>query len=131
MKEKSEFFEYTLFLRRCARVCEEGAKQYADMKLTEENEHPVDRARRRHPEIFTESTKDPTGDAFVEALSRWAREYPEEARAYEEMPRGKSYPMEILDHFDEIEARAKNYPNQDIVEVIEGWIRENPGVIPE
>ena len=47
------------------------------------------------------------------------------------MPRGKSYPMEILDHFDEIEARAKKYPNQDIVEVIEGWIRENPGVIPE
>jgi hypothetical protein len=70
-------------------------------------------------------------DEFEEALSRWARKYPEEARAYEEMPRGKSYPMEILDHFEEIEARAKRYPNLDIVEVIEGWIREDPGVISD
>jgi hypothetical protein len=39
--------------------------------------------------------------------------------------------MEILDHWDAIEERAELYPGLDIAEVIEGWLRENPGVITE
>ena len=54
------------------------------MKLIEETEHPIDRAMRAHPEIFTESAKKFEGEAFEEALSRWAKEFPEEAAAYED-----------------------------------------------
>jgi hypothetical protein len=102
------------------------------MKLTEETEHPIDRAMRAHPEIFTESAKKFEGEAFEEALSRWAREFPEEAAAYEEsLGKGDTMPMEIIDHWDAIEEMAKRNPGMDIVEVARKWMAENPGVIRE
>ena len=67
------------------------------MKLIEETEHPIDRAMRAHPEIFTESAKKFEREAFEEALSCWAREFPEEAAAYEDsIVEGEKLPMEIL-----------------------------------
>ena len=88
------------------------------MKLIEETEHPIDRAMRTHPEIFTESAKKFEGEAFEKALSRWAREFPEEAAAYEDsIGKGGTLPMEILDHWDAIEEMAERHPGMDIVEV--------------
>jgi hypothetical protein len=94
-------------------------------------EHPIDEAIRKHPNIFTESARKFEGEAFEEALSRWAREFPEEAAAYEDsLGKGETMPMEILDYWDDIEEMAKRYPELSIVEVARKWIAENPGVIP-
>ena len=102
------------------------------MKLIEETEHPIDRAMRAHPKIFTESAKKFEGEAFEEALSRWAREFPAEAAAYEDsIGEGGTLPMEILDHWDAIEEMAAKHPGMDIVEVVYKWMAENPGVITE
>ena len=102
------------------------------MKLIEETEHPIDRAMWTHPEIFTESAKKFEGEAFEEALSRWAREFPAEAAAYEDsIGEGGTLPMEILDHWDAIQEMAERHPGMDIVEVAYKWMAENPGVITE
>jgi hypothetical protein len=67
-------------------------------------EHPIDDAIRKHPDIFTEAAKKFEGEAFEEALSRWAREFPEEAAACEDsIGKGRTLPMEILDHWEAIE----------------------------
>ena len=67
-------------------------------------EHPMDEAIRKHPDIFTESATKFEGEAFEEASSRWAREFPEEAAAYEDsLGKGETMPVEILDYWDDIE----------------------------
>ena len=98
------------------------------MKITEESLHAIDEARLKHPAIFEGVA--PESDAFIEALSRWAREFPEEATAYEEaISTGAVMPMDILDHWDAIEEMAKRNPEMGIAEVARKWIAENPGVI--
>ena len=63
---------------------------------------------------------------------RWAREFPEEAAAYEDsIGKEGTLPMEILDHWDAIEKMAARHPEMDIVEVVYKWMAENPGVITE
>jgi len=95
------------------------------MKLTEETEHPINWAMRAHPEIFTARAKKFEGEAFEEALSRWAREFPEEAAAYEDsIVKKGTLPMEILDHWDAIEEMAAKHPGMDIVEVVYKWMAE-------
>ena len=40
----------------------------------------------------------------------------------------KTYPAEILNHWDAIQAMAANNPTLDIIGVIEKWMAENPGL---
>jgi hypothetical protein len=92
-------------------------------------EHPIDEAIRKHPEIFTEAAKKFEGEAFEEALSRWAREFPEEAAAYEDsIGKEETFPMEILDHWEAIEELAERHPEMDFLEAVRKWMAENPGV---
>ena len=100
------------------------------MKLTEESKHPINEARAKHPEIFEGVGVE--SDQFIEALSRWAREFPEEAAAYEKsFSTEGTFPMKILDYWDEIELFAKQYPGMDINEIIKKWIAANPGKLKE
>lgn len=95
------------------------------MKLIEEGKHPIDEVREKHPHLFEGVAVE--SDAFTEALSRWAREFPEEAEAFEKsMSTEGALPMEILDYWDEIELLAKQYPDRDIYEVAKKWMAANP-----
>ena len=92
------------------------------MKLTEKL-HPIDEVRVKHAHIFEGVA--PESDEFVKALSRWAREFPAEAAAYEDsIGEGRTLPMEILDHWDAIEEMAAKHPGMDIVEVVYKWMAE-------
>jgi hypothetical protein len=95
-------------------------------------EHPIDEAIRKHPDVFTEAAKKFEGEAFEEALSRWAREFPEEAAAHEDsIGKEGTLPMEILDYWEAVEETTKTHPGIDFVEVLHEWMAENPGVIAE
>ena len=99
------------------------------MKLTEKL-HPIDEVRLKHAPIFEGVA--PESDEFVKALSRWAKEFPAEAAAYEEsIAAGRTYPMEILDYWDEIELFAKEHPGMDIAEVVDKWVAAHPEKLKE
>jgi hypothetical protein len=98
----------------------------ATIKFTEEGKHAVDQGRGKHHDLFEGLEVD--SPPFYEALSRWAKEYPEEISPYKHAigSEEKSFPLELLLHWEQIEFFSKEYPGVPIEQLIPKWLEGNP-----
>lgn len=94
------------------------------IKLTfsKEGKEAVDKARATHADMFEGLT--PAAEDYNEALFRWAREHPEEVAPYRHAigTDEKAFPLELLNHWAEIEYFSRDLIGETTEDVVEKWI---------